>query len=142
MRGRVPILLLLFALVAVACQQVPFTNRSQLILISAEEESKLGAQAYREVLSKSPTLKSGRYVDPVRRIGERLAQAAERPDYAWEFSVIDDPKQINAVALPGGKVAVYTGIFPVAQDSDGLAVVMGHEIAHVIARHGAPRRQP
>ena len=136
---RVPVLLLLFALFAVACQQVPFTNRSQLILISADEESQLGAQAYREVLSKEPTVKSGALVEPVRRIGERLARAAERPDYQWEFAVINEPKEINAFALPGGKVAVYTGIFPVAQDSDGLAVVMGHEIAHVIARHGAER---
>jgi predicted Zn-dependent protease len=136
MDRRIPIVALLLA---VACQQVPFTNRSQLILVSAEEETKLGAQAYREVLAKSPTTNDARVVQPVRRIGERLAQAAKRPDYKWEFSVIDDPKQINAFALPGGKVAVYTGILPVAQDSDGLAVVMGHEIAHVIARHGAER---
>jgi predicted Zn-dependent protease len=136
MDGRLQVVLLL---VAVACQQVPFTNRSQLILVSAEEETKLGAQAYREVLAKSPVTRSDRYVEPVRRIGERLAQAAKRPDYRWEFAVIDDPTQINAFALPGGKVAVYTGILPVAQDSDGLAVVMGHEIAHVIARHGAER---
>jgi predicted Zn-dependent protease len=129
----------LFLLLVVACTQTPFTKRSQLILVSTEEETKLGAQAYREVLSKSPTVTSGQYVTPVRRIGERLARAADRPDYKWEFAVIDDPKQINAFALPGGKVAVYTGILPVAQDSDGLAVVMGHEIAHVIARHGAER---
>ena len=133
-RGVVFLLLIL-----VACTQAPVTHRSQLILVSAEEETKLGAQAYREVLSKSPTVKSDRYVDPVRRIGERLARAADRSDYKWEFAVIDDPKQVNAFALPGGKVAVYTGILPVAQDSDGLAVVMGHEIAHVIARHGAER---
>ena len=132
-------ILILTLLLGVACQQVPFTNRSQLILVSTEEETKLGAQAYREVLAKSPTTNDARYVQPVRRVGERLAQAAKRPDYKWEFSVIDDPKQINAFALPGGKVAVYTGILPVAQDSDGLAVVMGHEIAHVIARHGAER---
>jgi predicted Zn-dependent protease len=129
----------LLLVLVVACTQAPITQRSQLILVSAEEETKLGAQAYREVLSKSPTVKSGRYVEPVRRIGERLARAAGRSDYKWEFAVIDEPKQVNAFALPGGKVAVYTGIFPVAQDSDGLAVVMGHEIAHVIARHGAER---
>jgi predicted Zn-dependent protease len=130
---------LLLLLLVVGCTQAPFTKRSQLILVSAEEESKLGAQAYREVLAKSPTVKSDRYVGPVRRIGERLARAAQRPEYDWEFAVIDEPKQINAFALPGGKVAVYTGILPVAEDSDGLAVVMGHEIAHVIARHGAER---
>src|SRR5262245_7340824 len=126
-------------LLIVACTQAPFTKRSQLILVSTEEETKLGAQAYREVLAKSPTVNSDHFVTPVRRIGERLARAAQRPDYKWEFAVIDDPMQINAFALPGGKVAVYTGILPVAQDSDGLAVVMGHEIAHVIARHGAER---
>ena len=133
------ILVMLLLLLVVACQQVPFTNRSQLILVSAEEEMKLGAQAFREVLAKSPVVTSDRYVEPVRRIGERLARAADRPDYRWEFAVIDDPMQVNAFALPGGKVAVYTGLLPVAQDSDGLAVVMGHEIAHVIARHGAER---
>jgi len=130
---------LLLLLLVVACTQVPFTKRSQLILVSTEEETKLGAQAFREVLAKSPMVKSDHYVGPVRRIGERLARAAKRSDYDWEFAVIDDPMQINAFALPGGKVAVYTGILPVAQDSDGLAVVMGHEIAHVIARHGAER---
>ena len=134
--GRSVALLLLFL---GACTQAPFTNRSQLILVSPEEETKLGAQAYQEVLSKSPTTKSDRYVDPVRQIGQRLARAAEKPEYTWEFAVIDDRKQVNAFALPGGKVAVYTGLLPVAQDSDGLAVVMGHEIAHVIARHGAER---
>jgi len=129
----------LLLLLVVACTQAPFTHRSQLILVSAEEETKLGAQAYQQVLAKSPTVKSDRYVGPVRRIGERLAHAAQKPDYHWEFAVIDDPMQINAFALPGGKVAVYTGILPVAEDSDGLAVVMGHEIAHVLARHGAER---
>lgn len=135
MRRSVALLLLFI----VACTQAPITNRSQLILVSPQEEMKLGAQAYREVLTKSPVVKSDRYAAPVRRIGERLARAAERSDYEWEFAVIDDPMQINAFALPGGKVAVYTGLLPVAQDSDGLAVVMGHEIAHVIARHGAER---
>lgn len=135
MGRRIAALLVLVA----ACSEVPFTKRSQLILISADEEAKLGAQAYREVLAKEDVVRGGRSVDVVRRIGERLAAVSGKPDQDWEFSVIDDPKQVNAFALPGGKVAVYTGIFPVARDSDGLAVVMGHEIAHVIARHGAER---
>ncbi|MDQ2695036.1 MAG: M48 family metallopeptidase [Pseudomonadota bacterium] len=74
----------------------------------------------------------------MRDIGRRLAAVAEDPGFQWEFNVIDAP-QVNAFALPGGKVAVYTGLLPVAQNADGLAVVMGHEIAHAIARHGAER---
>src|SRR5207249_11142306 len=71
-------------------------------------------------------------------VGRRIAQVADRPDFRWEFAVIDD-KQVNAFCLPGGKVAVYTGILPVAQTTTGLAVVLGHEIAHALARHGAER---
>jgi predicted Zn-dependent protease len=75
----------------------------------------------------------------VRRVGERLAAAADKPDYKWEFNLIDDPKTVNAWCLPGGKVAVYSGILPVTQDENGLAVVLGHEISHALARHGAER---
>lgn len=131
--------LVFLLLLSVACTQVPFTKRSQLILVSSQEEMQLGAQAFREVLAKEPVVKSQRYVGPVERIGERLARVVDQAEYQWEFAVIDDPMQVNAFALPGGKVAVYTGILPVARDSDGLAVVMGHEIAHVVARHGAER---
>ncbi|HJQ85576.1 MAG TPA: M48 family metallopeptidase [Candidatus Binatia bacterium] len=123
----------------VACSTTPFTRRSQLMLVSAEEEKALGAQAFKEVVSKSrvdprPVLNA-----PVQETGARIARVAERPDFEWRFVVIEDPKQANAFALPGGKVAVYTGLFPVAQDTNGLAVVLGHEIAHVLARHGAER---
>ncbi|HYC53054.1 MAG TPA: M48 family metalloprotease, partial [Gemmatimonadaceae bacterium] len=74
----------------------------------------------------------------VREVCERLAAAAERPDYDWEFTVVEAP-EAEAVAFPGGKVIVYSGLLPVAEDSAGLAAVMGHEIAHVLARHGAER---
>jgi predicted Zn-dependent protease len=125
--------------VLIGCASAPFTHRSQLILVSQEEEAKLGAQAFQEVLAKSHVVKSESVVGPVEEVGRRIARAADRPDYRWQFVVIDDPKQQNAFALPGGKVAVYTGLFPVAQNTNGLAVVMGHEIAHVLARHGAER---
>jgi metalloendopeptidase OMA1, mitochondrial len=131
--------LLALAIVAVGCASAPYTHRSQLILVSAEEESKLGAQAYREVLTKSRVVKQADVVAPVEDVGRRLARVADRPDFKWQFAVIDDPKQQNAFALPGGKVAVYTGIFPVARTTTGLAVVLGHEISHVLARHGAER---
>jgi predicted Zn-dependent protease len=132
--------MVLLALVLVAaCVTAPYTNRSQLILLSEGEETQLGAAAYREVLQEEKVLRDPEVNAIVRRVGERIARAAEKPDYRWEFTVIDDPRQVNAFALPGGKVAVYTGLFPVAQDEAGLAAVMGHEVAHALARHGAER---
>lgn len=120
-------------------QQVPITGRSQLIDISREQESSLGIQSYQQILSQSKILRTGQTVDLVREIGNRLAQVIEEdPGFEWEFNVIDS-EQANAFALPGGKVAVYTGILPIAETIDGLSAVMGHEIAHVIARHGAER---
>jgi len=130
----------LATLVIVAgCATAPYTHRGQLILVSPEEETKLGAQAYQQVLAKSRLDSRPVVVAPVEAVGRRLAAAADQPRYQWRFAVIDDPKQQNAFALPGGRVAVYTGIFPVAVDTNGLAVVLGHEIAHAIARHGAER---
>ena len=130
---------LLALLALAACSTVPYTNRSQLMIMSAGEEAALGAQAYKEVLSQSKIEKDPRVNEVVLRVGKRIAAAADRPDFQWEFVVIDDPKQANAFALPGGKVAVYTGMFPVAETEAGLATVMGHEVAHALARHGAER---
>ena len=139
--GQVPRLVVLLLLLGtlLGCARAPYTRRSQLILVSPEEESKLGQQAFQQVLSKSKIVDRETVVAPVQEVGRRLARVAERPDYQWRFVVIDDPKQVNAFALPGGKVAGYTGLFPVAQTTSGLAVVLGHEIAHVLARHGAER---
>lgn len=103
------------------------------------EEAQLGAAAYRETLSKARLPRDPAVTAVVHRVGERIARAADKPGYDWQFTVVDDPRQANAFALPGGKVAVYTGLFPVAQDEAGLAVVMGHEVAHALARHGAER---
>jgi len=75
----------------------------------------------------------------IQRVGKRIAAVADRPDYRWEFTLIQDDKMVNAFALPGGKVAVYTGILPVAESEAGLAAVMSHEVAHAIARHGGER---
>jgi predicted Zn-dependent protease len=122
-----------------ACARAPYTERAQLILISAEQEKELGAQAFQEVLAKSDVAREERLVEPVTKVGRRIARVANAPDYDWRFVVIEDAKQQNAFALPGGKVAVYTGLFPVARDTHGLAVVMGHEVAHALARHGAER---
>lgn len=130
--------ILLLALLP-GCAKVPYTNRSQLILVSPQQESALGAQAFRQVVSKSRLDTDPRVNAAVDEVGKRLAAVANRPDFQWNFVVIDDDRQVNAFCLPGGKVAVYTGILPVAHDQTGLAVVMGHEIAHALARHGAER---
>ncbi|HWP35796.1 MAG TPA: M48 family metallopeptidase, partial [Thermodesulfobacteriota bacterium] len=120
------------------CATVPETGRSQLILLPESQMVRLGAEAYREALKGQKVSTDPEANAMVRRVGERIARASGR-DYDWEFTVLDDPKTINAFALPGGKVAVYTGILPVAQDDAGLATVMGHEVAHATARHGAER---
>jgi predicted Zn-dependent protease len=121
------------------CSTVPYTNRSQFMLMSESEDVKLGAAAYQQVLKKERVSTDPQLIEPVRRVGQRIAAAADKPEYQWEFTVIDDPKQANAFCLPGGKVAVYTGIFPIARDEAGLSAVVGHEVAHALARHGAER---
>jgi len=128
-----------FVLCLGACASAPYTHRSQLILVSQSQETKLGADAYHEVLAKAKVNTDPQINAIVREVGERIARAANRPDYKWEFTVIDAPNTVNAFALPGGKVAVYTGLLPVAQDTAGLAAVLGHEVAHAIAHHGAER---
>lgn len=119
---------------------VPITGRSHLIDISYAEETQMGLESYHEILRRSHLVENGQVVDLVRTIGQRLANAAHDvdPGFQWEFNVIESG-QANAFALPGGKTAVYTGLIPIAKNANGLAVVMGHEIAHAIARHGAER---
>jgi predicted Zn-dependent protease len=133
-----PVLFVL-GLVCFACATVPYTQRSQLILLSESEETQLGVASYEEVLKKANVVRDPAFTEPLLRVGARIARAANKPEYNWEFTVIDDSQQVNAFALPGGKVAVYTGLYPVAQDEAGLAVVVGHEVAHALARHGAER---
>ncbi|GIW40185.1 MAG: hypothetical protein KatS3mg076_0762 [Candidatus Binatia bacterium] len=122
-----------------ACATVPYTQRSQLLLVPESQEVSLGTQLFREVLREANLSDDPRALEVVRRVGSRIAAVSERPDYEWEFAVIDDPGTANAFALPGGKVAVYTGLFPVARDEAGLAAVIGHEVAHVLARHAGER---
>ncbi|MCI0484122.1 MAG: M48 family metallopeptidase [candidate division NC10 bacterium] len=127
------------AVILTACATAPYTQRSQLMLISPGEENQLGAQAFQQILSKEKVLRDPALQAVVDRIGWRVANAANRPDFQWQFVVIDNPKMANAFALPGGKVAVYTGMFPVARTEGGLAAVMAHEVGHVLARHGGER---
>jgi predicted Zn-dependent protease len=143
-RGRFMLLpILLFGLYGVYYyfshrQTVPITGRKHMVDMTPRQEMALGVQSYQHILATSRVVESGKAVDAVRSIGGKLAAVAEDPGFQWEFNVIDS-RQVNAFCLPGGKVAVYTGILPVAANANGLAVVMGHEIAHAIARHGAER---
>ena len=128
----------LLLVVTVACQTVPITGRSQLLLLPEGTEMQMGLDAYQEILKKSKITNDPKLNADLTRVGRRIADATGRTDYKWEFNVIDD-KQVNAFALPGGKVGVYTGILPVTRDDAGLAAVLGHEVSHAIARHSGER---
>lgn len=137
-RHIIPIFLV-FMILTGSCAHVPYTERRQFLLISEAEEIALGNDAYREILKESRLSRDTAIIDMVRRVGWRIARVSGQPDYKWEFNVIENDEMVNAFCLPGGKVAVYTGILKYTQDKEGLATVMSHEIAHAIARHGAER---
>jgi metalloendopeptidase OMA1, mitochondrial len=120
-----------------ACETVPVTGRSQFNVVDQDTETKLGEQAWAEIKAKSKASKDPQTNAMVQRVAQRVAAASGLKEN-WEFLVIED-KQINAFALPGGKIAVYTGILPVAQDDNGLATVLAHEVGHVMAHHGGER---
>ncbi|HVS12104.1 MAG TPA: M48 family metallopeptidase [Planctomycetota bacterium] len=127
-------------LVAVSsCFTVPITGRKSLNLLTPQQEVEVGTQYYQDMLAEEQPVRSGPEADRVERVMQRLVAVADAPDYPWEVTLIRNDSTANAFALPGGKMAVYTGILPVTQDEAGLAAVMGHEIGHVIARHGAER---
>ena len=125
-------------LLMTSCQTVQETGRSQFIIASESQELQLGDQAYQETLKKNRLSTRNDWQAQLRRVGQRVAAAANKPDYKWEFTLIQG-KEVNAFALPGGKVVFWEGMIPVAQDDNGIAVVMGHEVAHALARHGAER---
>lgn len=122
-----------------SCYKAPVTGRSQFIILSQSEENQLGLAAFQQVLKEEEISNNRKYNNAVTRVGQRIAQVSDTPAYNWDFQVLDDDEQINAFALPGGKVGVYTGILPVAETDAGLATVMAHEVAHVAARHGGER---
>lgn len=136
--------------VAAGCATVAVTGRQQLNLISNEELIPMAAQQYREVIAKGPLSTNADQTAMIRRVGSSIQKAVERymanagksselAGFNWEFNLIDDPKTVNAWCMPGGKVAFYTGILPVCKDETGIAIVMGHEVAHAIANHGRER---
>ena len=127
-----------FVGIIAACVTTPISNKSAFIMIPIRQEIALGKQAYNQILKEEKDSDDKKTTALVKQIGLRLAKVSAMPNLDWEFHLIESEQQ-NAFALPGGKVAVYTGLLPVAMNEAGLATVMSHEIAHVIARHGAQR---
>ena len=118
----------------------PETGRTTRVALSSQQEETLGLQSYQEVLSQSEVITSGREYDMVVRVAERLARATGEAarEFKWQVSLVRSP-QVNAFCLPGGKIVVYTGILPYTANEAALAAVMGHEMAHAVARHGSQR---
>jgi metalloendopeptidase OMA1, mitochondrial len=145
--GRFLLVLWLLAPLLAACETAPVTGRSQLMLVSESEERQMGERAYSQLLARELEVRdSGWATTTVDRVGRRIADAAEdppaklwkAPHYDWEFRTINKPV-VNAFCLPGGKIAVYTALLTLVQSDAELAAVMGHEVAHALARHSAER---
>jgi predicted Zn-dependent protease len=122
------------------CSTVPVTGRSQLTLLSPSEEVQLGLTSFEQLKKETPISKDAVANALVQKVGKRIAVVAgpDMPNAQWEF-VVFDSQDANAFCLPGGKVGVYTGILPITKDEAGLATVIGHEVAHAVARHGGER---
>ncbi|GAA0880335.1 M48 family metallopeptidase [Algoriphagus jejuensis] len=136
-------------LLAYSCAKVPLTGRSALAVVSNDEIQPLVNEEYKKAVAADKTLTSTPDGQKVVRVGKKMAAAVEAylisegyqelvDDFAWEFNLLES-EQVNAWCMPGGKVAFYTGIMPITQDETGIAVVMGHEIAHAVASHSRER---
>lgn len=133
-----------------ACATVPITGRKQMNLLPESQMRSMAVTSYNQFLGQNPALPvTDQRAQQVKRVGEKVANAAKRylqakgatdriAGFQWQFNVVNS-NEVNAWCMPGGKVVFYTGILPICQDDDGIAVVMGHEVAHAIARHGNER---
>jgi predicted Zn-dependent protease len=143
------IMLTAIFLIAVSCQRNAITGRMQLSIRTEAEAQSLAAGQYQNFLNTNKVVTGTADALMVKRVGERIVSAIknyyqqkglsnELSGYSWEINLVND-KQMNAWCMPGGRIVVYTGILPVTKNEAGLAVVMGHEIAHALARHGSER---
>lgn len=148
MKNRIWILGMMI-LLAAACASVPITGRKQMKLLPNATLNQMATQEYQTFLTTHKLCTDANKVAQVKRVGERIQKAVTNyftvnkktkyiAGYQWVFNLVEDPI-VNAWCMPGGKVVVYTGLLPVTQNDDALAVVMGHEIAHAIANHGNER---
>lgn len=128
-----------FALLAmVACETTAITNRQALHLLPDSQMNQMGDQEYEKIKQTSKIERDTTMRNEVFEIGKRIA-AASGANFKWEFELIDEDKTVNAFCLPGGKIAVYTGILKVAENNAALAAVLGHEVAHAVLKHGNER---
>lgn len=143
------ILVLLFLLFFQSCGNVPLTGRSQISFLPESSMVAMSLTNYSQFLSENKVSNDKSQTDMVRRVGSRIAVAVEDylkqngfqdriSDFQWEYNLVEN-EEVNAWCMPGGKVVFYTGILPITQNEAGIAVVMGHEIAHAVARHGNER---
>jgi len=142
-------LLLIGSIFLLSCATVPITGRKQLSIIPGTTMLSMSLQQYSEFLNSHKLSTDQKQTQMVKSVGARIQKAVEKyfiennmseelENYSWEFNLVES-KEVNAWCMPGGKVVVYTGILPITGDENGLAVVMGHEIAHAIAGHGNER---
>jgi predicted Zn-dependent protease len=143
------VLFLVCSVFIFSCSTVPLTGRKQLSLVPASEMLSMSSQEYNTFLQQNKLSTDQQATAMVRNVGTRIQGAVERycaqkglsdqlAGYKWEFNLVES-KEVNAWCMPGGKVVVYTGILPLTKDESGLAVVLGHEISHAVARHGDER---
>jgi predicted Zn-dependent protease len=142
--------LILLLITTVACSVVPFSNRKRINIVPDEMMLSMSFTNYSDFLSQNPPLPiSNTNVKMVKDVGNKLSaavgsfmnqkgMASEIKGFNWDFNLVNN-KEVNAWCMPGGKVVIYTGLLPISKDADGLAVVMGHEIAHAVAKHGSER---
>lgn len=144
-----PVLIVLLAAILAACATVPGTGRSQLSLVDDADLNAMAATQYKEMIQTEPLSTNQAETAMIKRVGARISKASEEylrehgladeiSEYQWEFNLIQSD-QANAFCMPGGKVAFYTGILPYCKDETGVAVIMGHEVAHAIAHHSRER---
>jgi predicted Zn-dependent protease len=142
--------LVILGIFLAGCATVPITGRRQLSLVPRSQVFALSDDNYRKILSESKLSQDSEKVQMVVRVGRNIALSAEEfmlennmedkvAGYDWEFNLIEDGEVVNAFCMPGGKIAVYTGILPITQDENGLATVLAHEVAHALANHGSER---
>lgn len=140
----------LITLTLISCSKVPITGRRQLNVVPGNMLTQMSLSSYQQFLTEHPPVPAGnQQAQMVSNVGQRISAAVETwlrdnqmgdkiKNYSWEFNLVDSP-EVNAWCMPGGKVVFYTGIMPIAKDESGIAVIMGHEIAHAVANHGGER---
>lgn len=149
MKLKKSIVLFSLMLIYVSCATNPFTGKKTIALVSNSQLFPSSFAQYNQVLSESKVVTGTSDAEMITRVGQRIAVAAERwlnangkqgylDDYKWEYKLIQSD-QVNAWCMPGGKIAFYTGILPIAQNETGVAAIMGHEVAHALANHGQQR---